>query len=146
MTQASNQAALHDTPSLRRTLLYIEDNPANLRLVEQLIVRRQDLKMLTAIDGDLGILLARSFQPAVILMDINLPGMSGFDALKILGEESATAHIPVIALSSDARPRQIEKGLRAGFYRYLTKPYIIKELMDALDIALNREEESHSNK
>jgi CheY-like chemotaxis protein len=146
MIGTSNQISLHETPSSRSTLLYIEDNPANLRLVEQLIVRRKDLKLLTAIDGDLGVLMARSYQPTVILMDINLPGMSGFDALKILREDSTTAHIPVIALSSDAYPRQIEKGLLAGFYRYLTKPYLIKELMNALDTALHREEESPSNK
>jgi signal transduction histidine kinase/CheY-like chemotaxis protein len=120
----------------RRTLLYVEDNPANLKLVEQLIARRPDMRLLSARDGDLGIQLARSERPQVILMDINLPGISGIDALKILRRESATAHIPVVALSANAMPRDIEKGLHAGFFRYLTKPIKVQEFMDTLDEAL----------
>jgi PAS domain S-box-containing protein len=119
------------------TLLYVEDNPANLTLVEQLIARRGDLKLLTAIDGHLGIELARAYLPDVILMDINLPGISGFGALKVLREDPATAHIPVLALSANAVPRDIEKGLEAGFFRYLTKPIKVREFMDALDVALH---------
>ncbi|HUW36584.1 MAG TPA: PAS domain S-box protein [Rhodocyclaceae bacterium] len=134
-------AAAHAS-SRQRTLLYVEDNPANLALVEQLIARRSDLKLLTAIDGYLGIQLARAFQPDVILMDINLPGISGFGALKILREDPATAHIPVIALSANAVPRDIEKGMEAGFFRYLTKPIKVDEFMDALDIALHHAAES----
>ena len=119
------------------TLLYVEDNPANLALVEQLIARRSDLKLLTAIDAHLGIQLARAYQPAVILMDINLPGLSGFGALEILRRDPATAHIPVLALSANAVPRDIEKGMEAGFFRYLTKPIKVREFMDALDVALH---------
>jgi PAS domain S-box-containing protein len=118
------------------TLLYVEDNPANLALVQQLIGRRGDLKLLTAIDAHLGIELARAYLPDVILMDINLPGMSGFGALKVLGDDPRTAHIPVLALSANAVPRDIEKGLEAGFFRYLTKPIRVREFMDALDLAL----------
>jgi PAS domain S-box-containing protein len=120
----------------RRTLLYVEDNPANLALVEQLIARRGDLKLLTAIDGHLGVQLARTYQPDVILMDINLPGISGFDALEILRRDPATAHIPVMALSANAVPRDIARGLEAGFFRYLTKPIKVREFMDALDVVL----------
>ena len=118
------------------TLLYVEDNPANLALVEQLIARRGDVKLLTAIDAHLGIELARAYLPDVILMDINLPGISGYEALKHLHEDPATAHIPVLALSANAMPRDIEKGLKAGFFRYLTKPIRVHEFMDALDLAL----------
>ncbi|HEY0489245.1 MAG TPA: PAS domain S-box protein [Telluria sp.] len=118
------------------TLLYVEDNPANLALVEQLIARRGDVKLLTAIDGHLGIELARTYLPDAILMDINLPGISGYGALKILQEDPLTAHIPVLALSANAVPRDIEKGLEAGFFRYLTKPIRVREFMDALDVAL----------
>jgi len=121
----------------KRTLLYVEDNPANLTLVEQLIARRSDLKLLTAIDGHLGIQLARAYQPDVILMDINLPGISGFGALEILRKDPATAHIPVMALSANAVPRDIERGLEAGFFRYLTKPIKVREFMDTLDVALH---------
>jgi PAS domain S-box-containing protein len=123
--------------SSQRTLLYVEDNPANLALVEQLIARRSDLKLLSAVDGHMGIQLARAYQPDVILMDINLPGISGIGALKILRDDPATAHIPVMALSANAVPRDIAKGIEAGFFRYLTKPIKVGEFMDALDVALH---------
>ncbi|MDG5977793.1 PAS/PAC sensor hybrid histidine kinase [Hydrogenophaga taeniospiralis CCUG 15921] len=126
--------ALPGTPL--RTLLYVEDNPANLELVEQIIARRTDLGLLGAADASLGIEFARVYQPEVILMDINLPGISGIEALKILRADPATAHIPVIALSANAVPRDIQKGLEAGFFNYLTKPIKVAQLMDALDAAL----------
>jgi CheY-like chemotaxis protein len=119
-----------------RTLLYVEDNPANLKLIEQLIARRPDMRLLSARDGDLGIQLARANLPEVILMDINLPGISGIEALKILRADHMTAHIPVVALSANAMPRDIEKGLKAGFFRYLTKPIKVNEFMETLDVAL----------
>jgi signal transduction histidine kinase/CheY-like chemotaxis protein len=118
------------------TLLYVEDNPANLMLVEDLIARRPDIRLLTARDGDRGIEIARAARPDVILMDINLPGISGIGALRILAEDPATAHIPVVALSANAIPRDIERGLEAGFFRYLTKPLKVAEFMDTLDVAL----------
>ncbi len=118
------------------TLLYVEDNPANLMLVEDLIGRRPDIRLLSARDGNSGIALARAALPDVILMDINLPGISGLRALAILSEDPATAHIPVVALSANAIPRDIEKGLEAGFFRYLTKPIKVNEFMETLDLAL----------
>jgi PAS domain S-box-containing protein len=119
-----------------RTLLCVEDNPANLMLIEQLVARRPDMRLLSARDGNLGIELARTNQPQVILMDINLPGISGIEALKILRGDPATAHIPVVALSANAMPRDIERGLEAGFFRYLTKPIRVNEFMQTLDVAL----------
>jgi CheY-like chemotaxis protein len=129
------QAQVH-ADGLLRTLLYVEDNPANLMLVEDLIARRPDLRLLSAMDGNRGIEIARASRPDVILMDINLPGISGIQALKILRADPATAHIPVVALSANAIPRDIEKGLAAGFFRYLTKPIKVNEFMDTLDAAL----------
>jgi len=120
----------------RRTVLYVEDNSANLKLVEQLIARHPNMRLLSALNGNLGIELARANRPDVILMDINLPGISGVEALKILREDPATAHIPVVALSANAMPRDIEKGLRAGFFRYITKPIKVDEFMDMLNVAL----------
>jgi len=120
----------------RRTLLYVEDNPANLALVEQLIARRNDIKLLTAVNAHLGIQLARVYQPDVILMDINLPGISGFGALKIIQADPVTTHIPVIALSANAMPRDVEKGIEAGFFRYLIKPIKVDEFMHTLNVAL----------
>ena len=118
------------------SLLYVEDNPANLQLVEQLIARRTDIRLVSATDGIKGIELARALQPDIILMDINLPGISGIEALRILHADPATAHIPVVALSANAMPLDIERGLQAGFCRYLTKPIKLNELMGALDLAL----------
>jgi len=123
-----------DTPL--RTLLYVEDNPANLELVEQLVARRPDLRLLGAADGSLGIEFARAYQPEVILMDINLPGISGLEAMTILRADPSTAHIPIIALSANAVPHDIAKALDAGFFNYLTKPIKVNQFMDALDAAL----------
>jgi PAS domain S-box-containing protein len=129
------KAQVHFDRSLD-TMLYVEDNPANLMLVEDLVARRPDLRLLSAANGNLGIEFARAYQPALILMDINLPGISGIQALKILRADPVTAHIPVIALSANAIPRDIKKGLEAGFFRYLTKPIKVDEFMDTLDEAL----------
>jgi PAS domain S-box-containing protein len=118
------------------TLLYVEDNPANLMLVEDLIARRPDIQLLTARDGHAGIAIARSALPDMILMDINLPGISGITALDILAKDPATAHIPIVALSANAIPSDIAKGLEAGFFRYLTKPIKVNEFMNTLDITL----------
>jgi len=118
------------------TLLCVEDNPANLMLVEKLLERRPDIQLLVAKDGIRGVEMARSARPDVILMDINLPGISGLVALGILAGDPETARIPVIALSANAMPSDIEKGLAAGFFRYLTKPIKVNEFMDTLDSAL----------
>jgi len=119
-----------------RTVLYVEDNPANLMLVEDLIARHPDIHLLSATDGNKGIEIARASLPDMILMDINLPGISGIQALNILREDTATAHIPVVALSGNALPRDIKKGLEAGFFRYLTKPINVNEFMNTLDVTL----------
>ena len=121
-----------------RTLLYVEDNDANMELVAQLIERRSDIRLLRAEDGVRGIAMARTHLPDVILMDINLPGISGLQALGLLHDDPLTAHIPVLALSANAMPRDVEKGVEAGFFRYLTKPIKIPEFMLALDEGLEQ--------
>ena len=108
-----------------------------MKLVEQLIARRPTLRLLTAVDSNQGIQLARAQQPDVILMDINLPGISGIEAMKILRDDPTTAHIPIVALSANAMPRDVAKGLEAGFFSYLTKPIKVPEFMAALDAALH---------
>ena len=125
-----------NTDACLYTVLCVEDNPANLMLIEKLVARRPDIRLLSARDGDRGIEIARSVKPDAILMDINLPGISGIKALRILGEDPETAAIPVIALSANAMPRDIKKGLEAGFFRYMTKPIKVDEFMDTLDEAL----------
>jgi CheY-like chemotaxis protein len=119
-----------------RTMLYVEDNPANLKLVQEIIGFRPDIRLLTAADGSFGVELARGHRPDVILMDINLPGISGNEAMLILQSDPTTAHIPVIALSANAMPRDIEKSMAFGFFRYLTKPINIPQFFEVLDSAL----------
>lgn len=117
-------------------MLYVEDNPANLMLVEVLISRRTDIRLITAVDGITGLEMALLHQPDIILMDINLPGINGIRVMEILAQDSRTADIPVVALSANAMPRDIERGLEAGFFRYLTKPIVVNEFMSTLDQAL----------
>ena len=125
-------AVYHAKPAV----LYVEDNVANLSLVESLVGLRSDLRLLSARDGLAGLAMARAELPHVILMDINLPGLSGIDIHRILCLDPLTAHIPVIALSANAMPSDISEGLAAGFYLYLTKPVKNEELMHSLDLAL----------
>ncbi len=118
-------------------ILYVEDNPANLRLVEEIIRFRTDLRLLSAPDGHMGLSLARAHQPEIILMDLNLPGMSGIEVLRQLRADPATSHIPVFALSANAMQRDIERGREAGFNRYLTKPIEIDKFTDAINSTLS---------
>ncbi len=129
----------------KSTVLYVEDNPANLLLVARLLARRPDVQLITASDGRSGVELACSAQPDLVLMDINLPGISGLTALRMLQGDVRTAHIPVLALSANAMPRDIEKGLAAGFFRYLTKPIRLDAFMQAMDAALDHNSTSMLN-
>ncbi|MEO8151826.1 MAG: ATP-binding protein [Rhizobacter sp.] len=117
-------------------LLYVEDNPANLRLVEEIVAVRGDLRMLSAPDAQLGIELARAHLPQAILMDINLPGLSGADAHAILRGDPLTGRIPVIAVTANAMPRDRARGMAAGFFQYITKPINVGKLNEAIDSAL----------
>lgn len=134
-----SEARTHQIASngARHTLLYVEDNPANLMLVEQIINDHPSIRMLSARDAILGIGMARTQLPDVILMDINLPGINGFEALRLLRNDPLTSHIPVVALSANAMEFDINKGIKAGFFRYLTKPIKINELLNALEDALD---------
>ena len=119
------------------TVLCVEDNRANQLLVQRLLAQRTDVRLLLAGDAEHGLQLARTMQPDVVLMDINLPGMSGLVAMEHLAADAATAHIPVIALSALAMRHDIDKGLQAGFFRYLSKPIKIDSFTEALDAALD---------
>jgi len=120
-------------------VLYVEDNPANLRLVEEIVAFRRDLRLLSAPDGHLGLELARAHRPEAILMDLNLPGMSGFEVLRQLRADPETTWIPVIALTANAMPRDIERGMAAGFHRYLTKPIDIDKFTEAINSTLAKQ-------
>lgn len=129
-----------EAPVLRekspQIVLYVEDDPANMELAGQIIARHPDISLLTAVNGKNGIAIARDSKPDVILLDINLPDINGFEILNTLQSDISTAHIPVIAVSANAMPRDVEKGLKAGFFRYITKPIKINEFVDALNVAL----------
>jgi CheY-like chemotaxis protein len=116
--------------------LYVEDSPANVDLVEQILARRADMKLYGAVNGLQGVAMARQHIPHVTLMDINLPGMSRLEALNILRQDISTRLIPVIAVSANAMPLDIVNGLSAGFFRYLTKPFEFDRFLEALDLAL----------
>lgn len=130
------------------TLLYIEDNPANLKLFEKIMERYPRIQLQTAINGTDGVALALKLLPDVIVTDINMSDLNGFDVLKILGSHSTTAVIPIIALSANAMPEDVTRGLKAGFFRYLTKPIKIDEFMEAQDSVLEfiGEQTSERNK
>ena len=129
-------APAEPAPAASHTLLYVEDNPANLKLVEEIVGFRPDLRLLSAPDGHLGIEMAKAHLPDIILMDLNLPCVSGMDALQELKRDPRTARIPVIALTANAMPREVERGLASGFHRYLTKPINIDEFTEAINSTL----------
>ncbi len=120
-------------PTAMPVVLYIEDNPMNLRLMQHIFTKRKDIKLRDAHSAEIGIELARAEPPTLILMDINLPGMNGYEALAQLKADPITAHIPVIAISANAMSGDKERGLTAGFIAYLTKPIDISNLYEVLD-------------
>ena len=119
--------------SRRPAVLYIEDNPMNMRLMQQLLSRRKSLEMCQAISAEMGIEMAQAKPPALIMMDINLAGMNGYQALAVLKADTRTAHIPVIAISANAMVGDRERGLQAGFVDYLTKPLDVARLNLVID-------------
>jgi CheY-like chemotaxis protein len=124
-------------------LLYIEDNSANQALVSRVLKsRRPDLTLISALTAEQGLDLLRTTRPDLILMDMNLPGMGGMEALGILREDDQLCTIPVIAVSADAIPRNIELALEAGFSNFVTKPIAIGKLLAAIDEVLKNSAES----
>jgi len=121
------------------TVLYIEDNPANLRLVEQLLARRGGIRLLSAGDAEEGLQIIRQHRPDLVLLDINLPGMDGYEVLRTLRELEQGRELPVVAISANAMPRDIERGREAGFLDYITKPIDVAILLAAVDTALSRQ-------
>jgi PAS domain S-box-containing protein len=116
-----------------RRILYVEDNPANLVLMQDLVSNFfEDVALLTATTGELGLEIARAHRLDVILMDINLPGMSGLEALYELRNDPKTQHVPVIAISAAVSERDKQRGVRAGFVAYLTKPLVVEEFVSVI--------------
>ncbi len=116
----------------QRSILYIEDNPSNLRLMQEIIEQIPDLEMLSAHNAEIGLMVARENKVDMILLDLNLPGISGIDILKILRAQSDTTDIPVIAISATAMAQEIEIEMQAGFEAYITKPIRISKVLSAI--------------
>lgn len=134
---------LRDTPpwpptSANKSFLYVEDNPANLKLVKELVRLRYGIELLSASDAPAGIALARSELPQIILMDINLPGMDGFEARRLLHEDPVTAHIPIIAITASAMSEEVRNVKSAGFFRCITKPIDVPTFVEAIESALKQ--------
>ncbi len=129
-------AGVQDNTAAEATVLYIEDNPANLKLVEELLKRRKQIKLLTAQIPELGIELAQIHQPDLILLDINMFGMDGYQVLKTLKSDDQLKNIPVIAITANALAADIDRGMAAGFADYLTKPLDIPQFFGVLDRSL----------
>jgi signal transduction histidine kinase len=124
----------------RFSIIYIEDNPSNVAFMTDLLGDYERVDLLTAPTAEIGIELVRARKPHVVIMDINLPGISGFDAIKRLREWPETKSIPVIALSAAAMVREASRIKDAGFYRYLTKPVKVDELAAVLEELLVAQE------
>jgi CheY-like chemotaxis protein len=124
-------------PTVRRVVLYVEDNPASLRLMQKIIANWPEMELRGASTAEIGIEMARTDPPALILMDINLPGMNGYEALVQLKTDPITAHIPVMALTANAMNSEQEKALAAGFCAFITKPLNLASLYDTLRHALD---------
>jgi CheY-like chemotaxis protein len=114
-------------------VLYIEDNPANSRLVERILAQRSNIKLLLAKQGGEGLTQAREQKPELILLDLNLPDMHGSEVLQRLRQDKRTEALPVVVISADATGTQIEKLLSAGARNYLTKPIDVSRLLHTVD-------------
>jgi PAS domain S-box-containing protein len=125
-------------PGTRSTVLYIEDNPANLRLVSRIFAMRENIRLLTAHASSLGLELAEAHRPQLILLDLNMPEMDGYGVLKRLRASEWGRGIPVIAVTALAMPHDIERGMAAGFSEYITKPFDIPRFLAIVDECLAR--------
>jgi|SRR5271154_2038300 len=115
------------------TILYIEDNLYNVQLVERLLLQRPDIQLLTSVQGSPGIGIAQTRHPDLILLDVHLPDINGFDVLQRLRLDAETAKIPIVVLSADATPGQVRRFREAGANEYLTKPLDLKLLLSLID-------------
>lgn len=126
------------------SILYIEDNVSNLNVIEQMLQYFDQLKLISAHNGNYGIELAKEYKPDLILLDINLPDINGYQVLNVLRSNTITKEIPVIALSADGLPINVQRGLEAGFDEYLVKPLNLDVLMETLSRIWDGEKIAHN--
>jgi CheY-like chemotaxis protein len=122
------------------TVLYVEDNLSNVKLIERVLARRPSVKLLPAMQGRLALDLAREHRPDLILLDLHLPDIPGDEVLRRLQEDPRTQQIPVVVISADASEGRIKRLLTAGAREYLTKPIDVRELLRVLDETLKERE------
>jgi signal transduction histidine kinase/ActR/RegA family two-component response regulator len=134
---------LHGAPTMgpmtevQPAVVHIEDNLSNVQLIERVLAQRPGVRLIPAMQGRLGVELARQHQPALVLLDLNLADLSGEDVLRMLRDDEATSRIPVAIVSADAMPRQVQRLLASGATAYLTKPIDVRELLALVDTALD---------
>jgi len=116
-----------------KKILYVDDNPANIRLIEKILARKPGVEVITALDPKMGIDIAMTELPDLVLLDIHMPGMDGYDVLRFLKKQQRFENLPVIALTANAMQKEVERGLQAGFYEYLTKPLDIPKFNKIID-------------
>lgn len=121
----------------RKTILYIEDNPSNVELIKRLLSTAPGVTFVSAPDGEIGLTLAGQVNPDLILLDLNLPGIDGYQVLDKLKEMEETRNCPVIALTALSTDEDIKRGAKAGFSSYITKPFDIRDVEDKVRVALN---------
>jgi len=140
--ESSLRALEAGTSNSGGTVLYIEDNSSNLRLMEHIMANRPQTRLLAAMQGQLGFELAQEHRPDLILLDLHLPDIRGDEVLRLLHHDPRTRSIPVVMVSADATPGQIERLLAAGATDYLTKPLDVRKFLQLLDRLLDRRFES----
>jgi PAS domain S-box-containing protein len=119
--------------AVRHTVLYIEDNPVNIKLVDMILSRRKYIRLIAAHTPEIGVELAQTLQPDLILLDINMPGMNGYQVLEVFKSDAKIKSIPVIAVTANAMLRDIQRGKAAGFADYLTKPLMVTQFLETID-------------
>jgi CheY-like chemotaxis protein/anti-sigma regulatory factor (Ser/Thr protein kinase) len=132
----SGPVAIKRAAGHARRILYVEDNLSNLTLVQRILSRRHDIELIPSMQGGLALDLARLHRPHMILLDLHLPDIPGEEVLRLLRQTPDCRNIPVVVLSADATPGQIDKLLAAGAYAYITKPLDVKPFIEVVDDVL----------
>jgi CheY-like chemotaxis protein len=143
--ELESQPATTEPATPSRTILYIEDNLSNLKLIERVLSGRPELGLISAMQASLGLELAREHRPDLILLDLHLPDMKGEEALRRLRQDPATRRIPVVIISADATRSQAKRLRQAGADDYLTKPLDVKRFLEVVDAMLARDSDDAAN-
>lgn len=133
MSESQKESSMEKVIEKQSCILYVDDNPVNLKLVSKLISMKPHINLITAHTPMLGLDLAMTHFPDLILLDINMPDMNGYEVLERIRTDKRLDNIPVIAVTADAMPQDIERGIAAGFKGYITKPINFKQFNETID-------------